>query len=175
MKTLSSKLMTGLLGLVCVACVGCGGTRMSRHDVVVSMDPALTTASGTPTVKVDIVGISETEKEQWASKNISDYWRAGDGLRKDAVARKEMIFAAGKTAPQTLKGTDPEWNDWAGRKAMYLAIIADLPGASRDGADGRRIILPLDASRWDPEDKPIKIVVQSSRLRCDTDPLPPKK
>lgn len=174
MKTLSSKLMMGVLGLVCMACVGCGGPRMSRHDVVVSMDEALK-SSGTPTVKVDIVGIPETEREQWAGKNISDYWRPSDGLRKDAVARKEMTFAAGRTDAQVLKKTDPQWDEWSKRKAMYLAVVADLPGSSRDGSDGRRIILPLDAARWDPEDQTIKIVVQSSRLRCDTDPVPVKK
>jgi hypothetical protein len=172
MKTLSCKvLVMGVLGLVAAMGLGCSGPHMSRHDVVVSMDESLKVAGTTPTVRVDIVGIPDTEREQWAGKTINDYWRAGDGLRKDAVARKEMSFAAGRTESQTLKKTDSQWDEWAKRKAMHLVIIADLSG----GTDGRRLILPLDSTRWKPEDKTIKIVVQSSRLRCDTDPEPEEK
>lgn len=177
------KAMAMAIGLGAAAIgVGCSSTDgMSRHDVTVALAPELTApGSTTPSVRVDIVAVNPTEAARWESYSMSEYWSRPDSLRAGAD-RHEMAFAPGNTEPKTLKKSDPIWNTWGGpdaskRSGMQLFILADLPGSHQDlpgGQDDRRVVLPLDRSRWDGEE-PIRITVLPTRLKSEASPKPPK-
>lgn len=168
----------GLAGMM----VGCSSTDgMSRHDVAVSLAPELAAPGVTaPSVRVDIVAVNSTEAARWENYSMTDYWSKPDSLRTGAD-RHEMAFGPGNTAPKTLSKSDPLWEKWGApspsqKSGMQLFILADLPGSHQDlpgVQDDRRIVLPLDESRWNGE-QPIRITVLGSRLKCETPPLEPK-
>jgi hypothetical protein len=131
---------------------------------------------------VDIVAVNSTEVGRWENVSMTEYWSRPDSLRNGAD-KFEMAFAPGNTSPKTLKASDPIWTKWGApdpykKPGMQLFILADLPGMHQDlpgNQDDRRVMLPLDQSRWDGE-QPIRVTVQQGRLRSETSPKePPKK
>jgi hypothetical protein len=160
----------------CVAAVGalvlggCGSARMTTHNINVSLDEALTKPGATPSVQVDIFGVSEKEKPLWESADVSKYWTT---TRADVKDRRTFSFGPGKTSPQTLKRSDEVWGKWRERDAMYLVVITDLPAPPGGGAaDARRWVLELASDWWEHKkaDDPINVTVQRTRL--DINPMP---
>jgi hypothetical protein len=165
----------GLLAAMALGLGACGGAKMWRGDVEVRPDSALVKqAGGAPTIRVDLVGVNDVDLGAWQAKPMSEYWEPGDPLRASAEFKHTMTFAEGRTAPQTLTKKDPIWNEWKSRGAMHLLVLADLPGAHQDlpgDTDDRRVVLPLDSSRWEAN-QAIKILLQRAGVRCETPPKP---
>ena len=123
---------------------GCHG--MGRYNVVVSCDEKLRNAS----VMVDLVGVNESEYDQWYHYPMSKYWSPRDRMREDAP-RFEMKFGQGLPDSQTLSKKDPAWDPWNKKLARHLFVLADLSGVGDDqlgNVDPRRKILPLSKTRW---------------------------
>lgn len=171
------KRIAGLvvLGAVAVGLGGCGGSKMWRGDVEVRPDSALVNQpGGAPTIRVDLVGVNDVDLSAWQAKSMSEYWQPNDALRTSAEFKHTMTFTEGRTAPQMLAKKDPIWNEWKSRGAMHLLVLADLPGAHQDlpgDTDARRVVLPLDSSRWEANQQ-IKILLQRAGVRCETPPKP---
>lgn len=179
MKLIKATMMVIGLGMAAMG-LGCSSDGMSRHDVTVALAPELTGPNAPPmSVRVDVVAVNSTEASRWENGSMTEYWSRPDSLRNSGE-RYEMAFAPGNTEPKTLKASDPIWAKWGAPDAskktgMQLLILADLPGSHSDlpgSQDDRRVVLPLDRSRWDG-DQPIRITVQPSRLKCETPPKDP--
>ncbi len=177
MKVLTNRVLgLGLMLVLALAVEGCG-TSYGRYDVVVSMDPALTSQpGGAPSVAVHIIGVNnDTSVGELSAKSMSEYWKPGDKFKQDlAGSRYEMSFGPRDSGPKTLKKTDPIWGKWD--RPVKLFILADLPGAHSDqpgDLDGRRKSLPLETSRWDGDR--IEIQIQRSRIQVLTKMNPEKK
>jgi hypothetical protein len=82
--------------------------------------------------------------------SMSSYWEPGNPMRESAV-KYVMTFGASAAKEQILAKSDPIWQKWKERKATHLLVMAFLPGIKDQpgGADPRRIILPLDSSKWE--------------------------
>jgi hypothetical protein len=173
-----AKRMTALVALsaLAVGLGGCGGAKMWRGDVEVRPAAALVNQpGGAPTIRVDLVAVNDVDLGAWQARPMSKYWEPGDDLRASAEFKYTMTFTEGRTGAQTLAKKDAIWNEWKSRKAMHLLVLADLPGPHDDlpgDADERRIVLPLDSSRWPPNQK-IRSVLKQAGVRCETPPKPP--
>ena len=169
-----------LAGVLALGLGGCkSAPAMGRYNVEVSMDPELTNRTGgTPQVLVDLVGVNDMDYPRWSSESMSKYWDTGSDSRGEtAGVRHSMAFGQGNSGTKVLSKTDKIWDTWKERKVMHLLVLADVPGAQADrpgSEDGRRLVLPLDRSRWKGRDT-IKVVVQRSRVTTTTPPDPVKK
>ena len=141
--------MTSNTGAVCIVAAMLFGLFAGgcNFTVVCSLDEGFRDAQGEmPSVEVHIVGVNDTEFEQWSSMSMTEYWR------KPPISPEiyKMKFGKGLPNPQTLKSTDPIWNRWAKKKYKSLFVLADLPVAIEDqpgDADPRRLILPSDPTK----------------------------
>lgn len=147
---------------------GCASApKPTPYEIAVTLDPALEGTS----LQVDLVGANElSDLPKWQNYSVTEYWQPGNAFRRDAN-NVTLSFGRGQPMTQTLSSTDPRWAEWLRTGALYLVILADLPGAVNDqagNADPRRLILPLDRAAWGSKTNQIEIVVQESGLRLVT-------
>lgn len=143
----------------------------SRYTVNFTLDKTLEGTS----LQIDIIGANAVaDLPKWEAYSITEYWQPGNTTRRDAD-KATLEFGRGKPIVQTFASTDPKWNEWLRTGALYMVVIADLPGIAADkqgNADPRRLILPLDKAEWARGNKgAIDVLVQESGLRL----LSPKK
>lgn len=140
------------------------------YGIQVDLDPALAGSS----LQVDLIGANPiSDLPKFETYSVSDYWKPGDALRRDA-AKVTLAFGQGRPTSQTLSATDPAWQRWLQTGAQHLVVLVDLPGISADragNADPRRLILPLDAARWG-KNTTLHILIQESGARLLTPQKP---
>lgn len=151
---------------------GCGGSpRATNLHMNLMLNQQMVEGGRAPSIEVDVVGLNQSQLETFRAVSMSDYFRSN--LRRDA-SKQTFTFSASDTDPKTLARTDGVWKDWIeGQGAMYVAVLADIPGATQDlpgDADPRRLILPLDRSRWSGTQVDIRI--DRSGLTLLTPPKP---
>lgn len=147
-----------------IALGGCG-PNYGAYDVNVSLDPAMARDGRYPSVEVDLVAVSASERNAWVGKPVNEYFSGGDAFRRDAT-KITFVFSNDSPEPKRLSRRDPIWKTWKGRQELF--ILANLSGASGAGAsDPRRLILSLDTRRW-PSDRKLEILIQGSRVTCLT-------
>jgi len=144
--------------------------------VTVNLDPSLQQSS----VVVDLVAVSEGMKSQWEGYKMSDYWKDGDAMRKDADSRGDkytLSFVSGQSLSQSMGRLDPKWKQWIEQKrATHIFVLADLPGGRADlhgTQDPRRQILSLDPCYWPKKTTNLIVNVQRSGI-VPPAPRPPK-
>jgi hypothetical protein len=107
-------------------------------------------------VTVHLVGVTETEYAKWYGKSMTEYWDTNDALRNGAVKGK-YCYQMDFTGSNNILTLSPDgageqiWEAWQKRGAVYLFVLADLPGEHKDSpgnADDRRLILPLEGQHW---------------------------
>jgi hypothetical protein len=156
------------LALVVAALTGCtSAPTPSAYNIEIKTDSSLAGTS----LQVDLVGANElADLPKWQSYSVTSYWQPGNAFRRDAL-KSTMEFGRGRVDTQTLSATDPKWSEWIRTGALYLVIVADLPGAVSDqagNADPRRLIIPLDKEKWGGKVTTIQVLVQESGLRLLT-------
>lgn len=171
--------LSWVLACLVLALPGCAtgprGPETAKYDIEVSLDPALERSS----VLVDLVGINAASLPRWESYSMSEYWKRDDpnNMRRDAE-RKTLDFAAGNPTTQTLKMSDPQWNQWiASNGVTHVAVLALLPGIDADkpgNADPRRQVVPLDRSCWPKKTQKLVVLVKQSGVVIQTPPRPVK-
>lgn len=172
MKPSVRILLLAACGLVLGLFAACSTTPTpSRYTVNFTLDKALEGTS----LQVDVIGANAVaDLPKWQAYSITEYWQPGNTTRRDAD-KATLDFGRGKPLVQTLASTDPQWNEWLRTGALYMVVIADLPGVAADkqgNADPRRLILPLDKAAWPHGNKgAIEVLIQESGLRL----LTPKK
>jgi hypothetical protein len=119
------------------------------------------------TIQVDLVGVRQGDKAEWAGRNITEYWSAGSQVRKDAD-KLSLNLKMGE--PVVIPSTDPKWREWFQHGAQELLVIANLPGEfAPGGEDPRRKFLPLRSQDWEPAKKAtLEIEVLQSRIQVLT-------
>ena len=166
-----------------VALAGCG--RMGRFDVVVTIerDGFKKTLGVLPSVEVNLVGVNDTEYEEWYGAPASQYWEP-DNARRLTTVRKGyahvMTFGEEQPSRQILYRRNVVYDAWAAKNARHLFILCNFPRVAQDqpgNMDPRRRILPLDKERWQGYfwgKRVIWVEVTPSGLICHSTPLPPQ-
>lgn len=132
-------------------------------------------------MRVDLIGVTESDWESLAQYPVSQYWTPGDPVR-NSLNKQTYVFGEGQKKTQLMKRDDPLWNAWMGRGALYLLLIADLPGIFKDQPgtkDMRRILIPLDSHRWPSgwfsSTNTIQLEIRSSLIQIETPEVPAAK
>jgi hypothetical protein len=131
-------------------------------------------ASARP-VEVNLVAVTDAELTSWSNYSMSQYWSPNDPRRKSAD-KVVLQFSREQAAarPQALHDNDPIWARWKSRGAMHLLVLAYLPDVTDDrpgNRDPRRLILPLDCSRWS-DITHLKLAVRPTGVVTLTPPRP---
>ncbi len=161
-------MLTG--GLLMVGCSS--GSRVGAFNVQVSVAKSIADDKGRiPSLEVDLIGVKDVRKSEFSSYSMSKYFSGTDQFRRD-TRHKTMVFTTNnKDAHQMLMKKDALWKDWKG--SSWLFVLVNLPGVGKDemgGADPRRMILPLDKSRW--AGNTIRLEVQGSGIALLTEMKP---
>lgn len=120
----------------------------------------------TASVEVDLIGANEREKAYWESYPIDKYWEPGDPGRRDA---DKFTIRLDDGKPKTLEMPDPIWDKWLSHGAIYLVVIAQLPGDFKGMArDPRREIISLDAGHWKGAKSQLQIEIQERLIKIMT-------
>jgi hypothetical protein len=146
---------------------------MGRFDVTVSTgriqdDPRFITSD----VEIDVIALTNDQYciDGWYKHDLQDYFSVtGDSLR-DASPVWKAKFNATDDDPKTLSSDDPLWSIWEAEEATHLVILAKQMGEG-SGDSARRLVLPLDRSRW--HDDKIELRLMKSGLVLRTRRLPP--
>lgn len=152
--------------------LGCACHGTNQFNVTVAMDDSVRQQGVVPRVEIDLVGVNNSDASTWSEKSMTDYFTPGDALRNSA---DHYIMRLDESSlSQTLKITDPKWDDWKREGAVSLYILSSYPRAADASgeADPRRRIIPLDCSRWDNVTD-IKVLLKSGGLSVQTPPKPP--
>jgi hypothetical protein len=154
------------MGLLAVLPLVTGCRSVGRYNVKVQVDRE----DWDRTVQVDFIGVTKTDYPRMNAVDINQYFAPNSDFRRD-VDRVTLQFGQDREPVQTLSKRNPAWRRWLGSGAMYLFVLADLPGAfvgSAGEADMRRLVLPLRKKRWPRSIRllgaPIVIELQSSRI-----------
>ena len=162
------------LTIVClVGGCRCKGTRSFNTYVTLS-ESAKKDRAGFPAVEVDVIGLTELELEDWKSQSINDYFNPQGTLR---ASTEHVTFKLGNDKTTDVLPKDNEtWAKWQARGVMHLMALVNWPRpVTEETGKRRRLVIPLDCSRWDKKQTDLRLVVTSEGLRLDTQPLPPKK
>jgi hypothetical protein len=156
----NSMFLTLIAALVSLFVSGCASKQPRAWNVsLVKTTPA--------TIRVDIIGVRLGDKAEWAGLDINKYWSPGSKEREEA----EKVSYNLKTGEAvTLAINHAKWNEWLGRGAHEILVIADLPGDfTGRGDDPRRKFLPLRSKDWDPDKKnTIELEVKQTGIRVKT-------
>lgn len=177
----------GLIMCILLASCGCSGgywgpvlevsppeSVMGRYDVTVSSTATVATMPD-ENIEIDIIALTNDQycEQKWFSCPLKSYFAgSGHALRDDSPTWR-TDFPSGGAAARTLNADDPLWSVWEADGATHLVILAKQPGpgASSGNDDARRLVLPLDRSRWLDDD--IEVRLMSSGLVLRTRRLPP--
>ncbi len=161
-----------VLGL---SAVGCGQSklRLGRYDLVVSPDASLRDAGSgkIPQVEVDLVGVRDADKAEWAAYSVDKYFSGEDPMRAGAAKyTRTVTFGPDNNGPATIKSNDPIWQEWEQRgvTTLYVFASARTMKTGSGGADLRRKEIPLTTDRWESGTNKIDVVVKSSGVDCPT-------
>ncbi len=141
----------GLSGLGLLVTLS-AGTGCAAHRM------GLRAADDRLSIQVNVVLITEAEKDEWQRLAVDEYWKPKGGLREsEKYKSRTRIFLFGANQPAgprpILNTRDKEYGGWRKAKYAYVVILADRPPRPSDGADDcRRRIVPMDPDRWDAEE-----------------------
>lgn len=164
-KALPPLALIFAIGLIVTGCALFKNDQIKPRafDVAITLDKALAGMS----LQVELIGANKTsDLPKWESLSITEYWQPGNSLRRDAN-KISFEFAREKPSTVTVSKDDPHWKQWFQSGAIYLVVIADLPGITTDqsgNADSRRLILPLDRRLWKKNQK-LELLIQESGIR----------
>ena len=111
-------------------------------------------------IQVDLIGITESEKQKWEGYSMDQYWSDGDLRRANSRPLTQTLT---KDHPWQISENDPKWQEWLDRGATELVIIANLPGKFPPGsADPRLNFFPLDKGAWKAKNDTLEFEVQDT-------------
>lgn len=177
MRTEASGIRRGGIGLVrlvvsvvvgsafAAVLAGCGGP---RFNVQVKVNEQWAATGRVPTLEVDLVGANPSDAAILSRKDLLEYFAAGDDIRS-TYPKKTLTFTKSDPEPKTLEKSDPVWQAWDQKQVDQLFVLVNLPGIAGSlpgDADPRRLILPLDTTRWASTD--LEVEVNSGGLVVNT-------
>jgi hypothetical protein len=171
-------MILGLVAMVVLVCaqIGCESKpRLGVYNLRVSPDASLQEGGRMPRLEVDLVGLNETQLQQWRAYSVDAYFSGADPLRAGAKEHTvTLTFSADAPGQQVVARNHPIWNVWRQRGVTTLIVLASSRSIrpSAGGAEPRRLELPLTTNRWKVDS--IDITVKSSGVECPT-PMEPVK
>jgi hypothetical protein len=174
MKTIAN--LTWMAGLVSILVLTSCGTKSTTpkpgpsYTYKIEADPV---SLPDATFQVDVLALNASTKRLYESVPIPDYFQLDSQVRKSAPVIKGLTMKAG--APAIIKLEDPEYKNYRYPGYSYIAVLAYPPGeyAPADAkSDPRRVLLPLDPSKWQEKwpgkEREITITItRSGGIRCD--------
>ena len=146
---------------------------MGRFDVIVSTGRLLTKPEQDGTeLEIDVIAMTNDQycKEKWFEYDLSNYFDAGGNILRDGAPIWRATFNSNENT-QTLSEDNPIWSVWESTNATHLIIIAGEVNEGSSGDDSRRLVIPLDRSRW--LENEIEIRLMGSGLVLRSRRLPP--
>ena len=145
-----------LLGTLAAGVIGC--THMPK-TISVELSESLKEGGRYKPVTVHVIGVAQSEYEQWLSvtRSVDDYFKIGG--ESEQSMKSKAVLALNTKIPSARIGEDDAkfWGGWGFFKkeepspARYLFVLADLrpapPGTSAT-FEPRRMIVPLYDDRW---------------------------
>ena len=173
-----------LLLLSLILCVGCTqndsfwgpvlevsppNSVMGKYDVTLSSGRLLAKPEMEgEALEVDVIALTNKKycQDKWFEYDLTSYFDpSGDVLRDNAPVWRATFNA--EENKQTLHADNPIWSVWEASDATHLVIIAQ--GDAEE--DARRMVIPLDRSRWIEDE--IEIRLMGSGLVLRSRRLPP--
>ena len=156
------RLYLALLVLLSAAMLpGCASPQ--RHQVVIALDEALSRSQSRPTILVDVVGLTDSERRSWDQMPLSSYWIPESEVRKSFSDRAFSIRFSPEQSQLFVIPVDSDiWTTWRKAGARWLYVVANLPGGLDDHAgaeDPRRLAVLLASDEW-AEDAVLQIEVR---------------
>ena|SRR3990172_3311403 len=119
------------------------------------------TKTTTASIEVDLIGVTEKQKQFYAGLAMDAYWKSGSQVRKDA---DKISKALEKDKPWTLDSGDPQWAKWFSRGVTELLVVANLPEKRGHWQEA----LCLDKKCWKADKNTLEIEVQNTMVRVLT-------
>jgi len=142
---------------------------MGKYDVTLSSGRLLNnTDVESRALEVDVIALTNKKycQDKWFEYDLKSYFDPnGDTLRDNSPVWRATFSSTENK--QTLQSDNPIWAIWEASNATHLVVVAQ--GDAEE--DSRRIVIPLDRSRWLEDD--IEIRLMGSGLVLRTRRLPP--
>ena len=142
---------------------------MGRYDVTLSSGRLLNNSDVLDqALEVDVIALTNKKycQDKWFEYDLTSYFDSnGDSLRDNSPVWRATFNT--EEDKQTLQSDNPIWSIWEASDATHLVIIAQ--GDSIE--ESRRMVIPLDRSRWLEDD--IEIRLMGSGLVLRSRRLPP--
>ena len=139
------------LALVAATVSGCVCKPVSRGEIArfaitINLDESLKDSS----MVVDLVGVNTNGLRRLEDYSMTQYWKDGDPMRKDAD-KVTFSFLDGKKMTETLPKTHTNWPAWEAKGVTHIVVLSNLPGTHPDKPgrqDARRATLWLNKCKW---------------------------
>ncbi|MFZ4575380.1 MAG: hypothetical protein ACOYN0_13355 [Phycisphaerales bacterium] len=167
--------LAGLMAVMLFGGVGCTSKpRLGNYTITLEVENQFASTFANVPLQVDLVGLTEEQKVQWAASGTpAEYFAAGGARRaQTSECRRTYNFDKSNTGMTTLKRNDPIWATWNKGQVRHLAVmsysLAMKPSASEDS---RKLIIPLTTDCF-KDGETIKLVAGASGVICVTPQIP---
>jgi hypothetical protein len=110
-------------------------------------------------IEVDLIGVTENEKQFYQSLTMENYW-PNSAVRRDADKLTQILT----NDPWVVSRNDPIWAEWKKRGVTTLFVVANLPVPNGLW----KVALPLDKKMWDAKNYTLDIEIQNTLIRVQT-------
>ena len=145
---------------------------MGRYDITLSTGRKLITSETNSEIQIDVIAMTNDQycKQKWFEYDLSSYFDpSGNELRDGAPVWRATLTADENS--ETLSAENPIWSIWEATDATHLIIIANEVEGGGVDEESRRMVIPLDRSRW--LENGIDLKLMGSGLVLRTRRLPP--
>jgi hypothetical protein len=174
MKTIANGIW--LLGLGPILLLTSCGTKAPStgpaYTYVIEADP---NSLADATFQVDVLALNASTKKFYENVPIPDYFAMDSQVRKSAPVLKNKSLNMKAGSPQTINLDDPEYKTIRFPGYSYIGVFAYPPGDYHPAdakSDPRRVLLPLDPTKWQEKwpGKKREITIRITRdggIQCD--------
>lgn len=172
---MSARVFAGLAGLLVIGVTaGCSTPKLPsiRRPISISVNDELSSGS----VLVHVLVLPFDRAADFEKDSMTKYWNSTDSERDYMSRTVQHHFEPGRKTAFVIQRDDSIWNVWGNSGSDWLFVLADLPGSFKDEmgtADARRLILPLDPTRWHWNEE-IRVKITAKKIITTTPPLPPQ-
>ena len=161
----------GLLLPLLLIAAGCGsGPPPATRGTPTRWNIKLIKNPSAGSVQVDLVGVNKYDEADWKHLKMTNYWKLGNQMRKDAFDGKRAINTKFEGSNVfVLDRNDPIWKVWRSNGAFELMVLADLTGKYPDDeSDPRRKQVPLGSKEF--KGNTIEIEILENQIHMVTPP-----
>ncbi len=133
--------------LALVTLGGCSSGSGGSTAVYVFIDPQIEESFGyAPSLEVDVVGISDSDKQRLEKYNIDRYFSGNDRMRT-SLKPVTFKFSDDDMVPKAVNSKHRCWDEWGEKILTNIAVLVNLPLVEEDAKgtpeDPRRLVVPM--------------------------------